>query len=138
MKTWKLLNLKLLDLDRAKAEFLNLISHEIRTPLNGIIGPLELLKEPVSTGEISDLVDILDMSVKRLERFSLDALLITRLKTKQLEIRKDKIHLSNLINEVYRRSKRKNFNQENIQVKRNDEITRYLISGEARTDKKMH
>lgn len=37
------LNLKLLDLDKAKGEFLNLISHEIRTPLNGIIGPLELL-----------------------------------------------------------------------------------------------
>ena len=42
------LNLKLLDLDKAKSDFLNLISHEIRTPLNGIIGPLELLKDTVS------------------------------------------------------------------------------------------
>ncbi|MCX6327928.1 MAG: response regulator, partial [Bacteroidia bacterium] len=64
------LNLKLIDLDKVKAEFLSLISHEIRTPLNGIIGPLELLKEPVSTGEISDLVEVLDISVKRLERFA--------------------------------------------------------------------
>lgn len=45
-------NIKLLDLDRAKTEFLHLISHEIRTPLNGIIGPLELLKEPVHTPEM--------------------------------------------------------------------------------------
>jgi two-component system sensor histidine kinase/response regulator len=129
------LNLKLLDLDKAKAEFLNLISHEIRTPLNGIIGPLELLKETVSTGEISDLVEILDMSVKRLEIFSLNALLITRLKTNQFEIKRDRIHISNLINEVIDKAKEK-FQSGNIQVKRNYEITGDLIYGEAELIKK--
>jgi len=129
------LNLRLIDLDRAKADFLNLISHEIRTPLNGILGPLELLKEPVSASEIGELVEILDMSVKRLERFSLNALLITRLKIKQFEIRKDKIHLSNLINEVLKEEKEK-FQERCIQIKRNDEITLGLISGEAELIKK--
>lgn len=129
------LNLKLIDLDKVKAEFLSLISHEIRTPLNGIIGPLELLKEPVSTGEISDLVEVLDISVKRLEKFALNALLITRLKTKQFEIKKDKIHISKLINEVIDEAKGK-FKSGNIQVKRNDEITRDLIYGEAELIKK--
>ena len=128
-------NIKLFDLDRAKTDFLNLISHEIRTPLNGISGPLKLLKEPVSASEIGELVEILDMSVKRLERFSLNALLITRLKIKQFEIRKDKIHLSNLINEVLKEEKEK-FQARNIHVKRNDEITLGLISGEAELIKK--
>lgn len=126
----KALNLKLLDLDRAKTEFLSLISYEIRTPLNGIIGPLELLKGPVYAHEISDLVEILDLSVKRLERFALNALLITRLKTKQFEIRKDRIHLSNLINEVLNEEKDK-FQSKNIHVKLNDEIIGSLIPGEA-------
>jgi two-component system sensor histidine kinase/response regulator len=123
-------NIKLLELDRAKADFLHLISHEIRTPLNGILGPLELLKEPADARDIADLVEILDTSVKRLERFSLNALLITRLKTKQFEIRKDRIHLSNLINEVLDEEKEK-FHSKNIQVKRNYNISLDLISGEA-------
>jgi two-component system sensor histidine kinase/response regulator len=129
------LNLKLLDLDRAKAEFLNLISHEIRTPLNGIVGPMELLKECANAREIGDLVEILDISVKRLERFSLNALLITRLKTKQFEIRKDRIHLSDLINEVLNEEKDK-FKSRNIQIKKNDEIIPDLIHGEAGLIKK--
>jgi two-component system sensor histidine kinase/response regulator len=129
------LNFRLIDLDKAKSDFLNLISHEIRTPLNGIIGPLELLKGTVYTSEIGELVQILDMSVKRLEKFSLDALLITRLKTKQLEIRKEEINLSGLINKVIDESKEK-LQLENIRVKRNDEITQGLITGEVDLIKK--
>lgn len=129
------INLKLLDLDRAKSEFLHLISHEIRTPLNGIVGPLELLKGPVFTREISDLVEILDLSVKRLERFALNALLITRLKTNPFEIKKDKFHLSPLITEELNNKKEK-FQSGNIQVKRNDKITSDVISGETELIKK--
>jgi len=128
-------NLKLLDLDRAKTEFLNLISHEIRTPLNGIIGPLELLKEPGSAGEISDLVEILDISVKRLERFALNAILITRLRTGKIELIKNRIHISNLLNEVIENAKDK-FQAGNIQIKRNDKIAGDLIYGEAELIKK--
>lgn len=123
-------NIKLLDLDRAKTEFLHIISHEIRTPLNGIIGPLELLKEPVHAPEIVELINILDISVKRLERFSLNALLITRLKTKQSEIRKDKINLPYQINEVLKEAKDK-FQSRNIQVQLKDESIDGIILGEA-------
>jgi two-component system sensor histidine kinase/response regulator len=129
------LNLKLLDLDKAKGEFLNLISHEIRTPLNGIIGPLELLKEHVSSHDICELVVILDTSVKRLEKFALDALLITRLKTKHINIKKDKIFLSNIINEVLDGDKEK-IHSANIHIKKNYKIAPELISGEADLIKK--
>jgi two-component system sensor histidine kinase/response regulator len=131
----EVLNLNLLDLDKSKAEFLNLISHEIRTPLNGIIGPLELLKEPVSPGEIKELVEILNMSVKRLERFALNALLITRLKTNQFEIRKESINLSILIYEVLNEAKEK-LQAGNIHVKFKDTIQGRLFSGETELIKK--
>ncbi|MFN8239964.1 MAG: response regulator [Bacteroidales bacterium] len=85
------LNTKLLELDKAKTEFLNLISHEIRTPLNGILVPMEILKESLSTEETRELIDILDASVRRLEKFATNALLITRLRTYPNEIYKHDI-----------------------------------------------
>jgi two-component system, sensor histidine kinase and response regulator len=122
-------NVKLIDLDRTKSDFLNLISHEIRTPLNGIIGPLELLKEPTHSREILELIEILDMSVKRLERFALNALLITRLKTKQFEIRKDRISLTNIINEVLIEEKSK-YQTKKIVVNFKNEVDGAIILGE--------
>ncbi len=91
------MNLKLTELDSAKAEFLNLISHEIRTPLNGIILPVELLKDTGSPSEIKDLIEILDSSVRRLEKFSMNALLITRLKTRSSDIKKQAINIEDII-----------------------------------------
>jgi two-component system sensor histidine kinase/response regulator len=128
-------NIKLLDLDMAKTEFLNLVSHEIRTPLNGILGPVELLRDIPNAHEISDLIEILDSSVKRLERFSIDALLITKLKTKQTDIKKDKINLQALLDEVLLAGKEK-FQSVNIQIKRIGELNTCLIEGEAELIKK--
>jgi two-component system sensor histidine kinase/response regulator len=128
-------NLKLLDLDKAKSRFLSLISHEIRTPLNGIIGPLEILKGPSYSKEIGELVEMLETSVNRLEEFSLNALLITKLKAKQYEIKKDKIHLSILIKELLDEEREK-FPPENIHIRRNTEISKDLITGEASLIKK--
>jgi K+-sensing histidine kinase KdpD len=53
------------------------------------------------------LLEILNFSVKRLERFSLNALLITRLRTKQFDIRRENIHILKLINEVIVEAKEK-------------------------------
>jgi two-component system, sensor histidine kinase and response regulator len=128
-------NLKLRDLDKAKTGFLSLISHEIRTPLNGISGPLELLKGNIFISEISGLIDILDISVRRLEKFTLDALLITRLKTKQHETKKDKVNLTNLINELLD-EKVEYFSAGNIQFKRNYNTARCIIAGETGLIKK--
>jgi two-component system, sensor histidine kinase and response regulator len=94
------MNLKLTELDNAKSEFLNLISHEIRTPLNGIILPVELLKDTGSSSESRELIEILDSSVKRLEKFSINALLITRLKTRPSDIKKVSLDLEALVQDV--------------------------------------
>ncbi len=73
-------NRELMILDKAKSEFLQIISHEIRTPLNGIIGSAQLLSQRCSQGDIGNLLEILNFSVQRLEKFSLNAVMISDLK----------------------------------------------------------
>lgn len=128
------MNLKLMELDNAKSDFLNLISHEIRTPLNGILLPLELLKDPVSADEAKELVSILDSSVKRLEKFSLNALLITRLKTKPV-VNKSKIDLSKLINEILDEEKDA-INTRGLTVRDNSGDRAFCVEGETELVKK--
>jgi two-component system sensor histidine kinase/response regulator len=73
-------NKDLQELDEAKSEFLRIISHEIRTPLNGIMGFSEILKSMRHENPVIEYFDLLEVSVKRLERFSLNALMITTLR----------------------------------------------------------
>ena len=88
---------ELLLLDKAKAEFLNIISHEIRTPLNGITTPVQLLKSEIDNHDHKELLNILDSSVIRLEKFSSTALLITGLLTKRHRLNKERISIEKLI-----------------------------------------
>ncbi len=78
-------NGKLLQLDTAKTEFLNIISHEIRTPLNGIVGPLTILNESQLPPDVASMIEALDESAKRLEDFSMKALDISLFNTKGKE-----------------------------------------------------
>ncbi len=73
-------------LDTAKTEFLQLLSHELRTPLNGILGFTNILKELVSDDELKEFIDGIELSSKRLEKLSYDALLITELNAHSQDI----------------------------------------------------
>lgn len=90
-------NEELFILDQAKAEFLNIISHEIRTPLNGIVGSIQLLKSKIEIPELTGLLNVLDISVTRLEKFSARALLITGLLTKRHKLIKEQVSIAQLI-----------------------------------------
>lgn len=122
-------NEELLSLDSAKAEFLNIISHEIRTPLNGIIGPMQLLKESTGTGELSELINILDNSVARLERFSLSALTITNLRTQRKEVRKKPVVMKELIDSSLKELDNQ-IRHKNLQIKRRMIPEDVVIPGE--------
>lgn len=88
-------------LDNAKTEFLKIISHEIRTPLNGILGLVDYIKEESQAELGSELMNSLDDSCRRLEKFSLNALHISELNTDKLHsISLGKIDLGKIINKV--------------------------------------
>ena len=74
-------NNEIQELDSNKLNFLRIISHEIRTPLNTLIGPISLIKESLKSKKHKKLLDMMETSASRLERFTLTALAITELKT---------------------------------------------------------
>ncbi len=89
-------NRQLSNLDEAKTEFLNLIGHEIRTPLNGIIGPMQLLRTDKRDSELELMLGLMEESVDRLERFALQALLITNLRTGKHKLSSEKVDLRDI------------------------------------------
>jgi signal transduction histidine kinase len=70
MAELEIANKELTSLDGLKSEIIKVISQEIRNPLNRIMGTLHLLKDKIEGEELSDVVNILDNSVSRLEEFS--------------------------------------------------------------------
>ena len=71
---------RLITLDRAKTEFLNLISHELRTPLNGLIGVGELILSELKPGMPSaELRELFEQSRHRILSVIDDALLVTQI-----------------------------------------------------------
>lgn len=104
------LNKELLDLDKIKSDFLSIISHEIRTPLNGLIGPLELLKTELTSEKsekIKQLLDILEVSVDRLENFALSAERVTVLKANKYQVIPTQVNLLAIVNETKKLLKEK-------------------------------
>lgn len=80
-------NIELQGLDEAKNDFLEMISHEIRTPLNGIVGAAYLLNDVMGdNNEFGEFVEMLKISVDRLENFSTTALVITQLQAENYKI----------------------------------------------------
>lgn len=92
-------NKELEELDEIKADFLNIISHEINTPLNGIIGFASLLKDALKDHEFYEMLDLLDISAKRLERFSSISLLITELRANRKSLYWEQIDGKSIVNE---------------------------------------
>lgn len=77
----RLANQQLLELDAAKSAFLSIISHEIRTPLHGIVGSLGIISEFELPEGTAELIEIMESSANRLEKFSYKALDISQFNT---------------------------------------------------------
>lgn len=72
-------NSELLDLDRSKTRYLNIITNEIRSPINKIMSAVHMLKDRIGSNNLSELLFYLDTSVSRLESFSFAANQLARL-----------------------------------------------------------
>ena len=88
--------------ERLKTIFLQNMSHEIRTPMNGIIGFLSLLKEPdLDPASREKYIDIVNKSGKRLLTTINNIIEISKIDTRQIEVRHTTVDLNEVMNFYY-------------------------------------
>jgi len=87
-------------LDKLKTNFLYQISEEIKTPLNGIIGTINLVKNEDRSPAVKDMIDILEISLSRLESFVNKAVFSTQLNSREFELIHKEVKLNELIKYV--------------------------------------
>jgi K+-sensing histidine kinase KdpD len=90
-------NKELMNMDGLKSEIIQSISNEISAPLNRIMGTLHLLKNKIEGDELTEVVNILDNSVFKLEQFSLLAKQISVLKSPGFELKESKVSLKQVV-----------------------------------------
>jgi len=87
--------------DKLKSAFLANMSHEIRTPLNAIIGFSDLLKNNKITKEQRQkYINYIDNSSNNLLNLIDDIIDTAKIEAGQLKIRKGKVFLNRLLNEI--------------------------------------
>lgn len=80
-------NQRMLELDRAKGEFVSAVSHELRTPLTSIVGYTELLADDLDlTEEQTQLVERIDRNGVRLLHLVEDLLTLARVEDGSLSL----------------------------------------------------
>ncbi len=84
-------------LDKLKTNLLFQISEEIKTPLNGILGTINLVKNEDRSPAVKDMIDILEISLSRLDSFVSKAVFSTQLNSKDYRIHPSEIKLNELI-----------------------------------------
>ncbi|PLX17683.1 MAG: hypothetical protein C0601_06540 [Candidatus Muiribacterium halophilum] len=87
--------------DRLKSEFLANMSHEIRTPMTSIVGFAELLEETELREDQRDYLRFIKRSSDHLLVLINDIMDLAKIETNQLQVKKEKIDVSRLVENIY-------------------------------------
>lgn len=90
-------NAALMGVDGLKSELINAIGSEISPPLNRIMGTLHLLKSKIEGDELTEVVNILDQSVVKLDQFAMLAQQISILKSPGYSLEKKPVPLKQIL-----------------------------------------
>lgn len=110
------------DLEASKKEFLKIISHELRTPLNGILVSIELMKLDFPDDTDETLFQILDESARRLEKFCLDALMVTKFRLGDPVLKFNSVDIQTILNSAIQINNQA-LNDKRIRVNQNAELS---------------
>ncbi len=81
-------------------DFVNLAAHELRTPIQpilGLVGLLRTRKEHIKEDELEDSLELINRNALRLKRLSEDILDVTRIGSKSLKLKRERLNLPDVI-----------------------------------------
>ena len=90
-------NLELRNIDKSKTAFLNVITNELRSPINKILSVVHMLKDTVVSSDLAELVNYLDISVSRIEKFSLITNQLAKLTEGKVSVKMDDVSIRELV-----------------------------------------
>lgn len=82
--------------DKLQQEFINIAAHELRTPIMPILGYAELLSEDIGRDKQEYIEKIIN-NANRLQRFAESILDVTKIESRTLNLKKEKLNLNDLI-----------------------------------------
>lgn len=115
--------------DRSKTNFLASVTDEIRTPINKIMTVVHMIKDKTNSSELAELLNLLDGSVRKLEKFSESTKYLERLYDPELKLDKQAISLNEIV-EVGIIENGNHLSSENIDIKLEEGTEDAEIEGE--------
>ena len=83
--------------DKIQKEFINIAAHELRTPIEPLLLGTQSLKRKYPNEE---QLSLLVRNAKRLQRLTMDILDVTRIESKSLSLKRERINLSDVIRDT--------------------------------------
>lgn len=123
------LNEELVELDKTKINFLSSFTNEIKTPIQKIMTAVHMIKDRNDSNELTESLNLLDLSLGRLESFSESTKLLIKLQDSDQEIKQEEVSLKELL-EVGIIEKRELFRSRNIEFTLSDEADGSKVSGD--------
>ena len=96
---------KVKETEQMQKEFINIAAHELRGPIQPILGLTEVLRNKATDKEQRELQDAVYRSAKKLKQLTEDVLDVTRIETQSLQLHKERLNLTEMIQNTIADSK---------------------------------
>ena len=107
---------KVKESEKMKEEFINIAAHELRTPIQPILGLTDIIYSKIKDEEQHELLEIIMRNANRLKRLTDNVLDVTKIESRSLMLKKEKLNLNILISEVLKEYVNKEVKQQRVKI----------------------
>jgi len=107
---------KVKESEKMKEEFINIAAHELRTPIQPILGLTDIIYSKIKDKEQHELLEIIMRNANRLKRLTDNVLDVTKIESRSLMLKKEKLNLNILISEVLKEYVNKEVKQQRVKI----------------------